>query len=276
VRVGFTLVELLVVIAIIGILVALLMPAIQAAREASRRSTCSNNLKQWGLAIQMYHDTYGTIPTGVTVPGQWTFRAMLLQFVEQKDVWERIDFETGTHCFNASGFAGSDNPSDDPVPIYFCPSDPYSGEVFTSSSWSADYMPTEYMGVMGGRTQYTFSNALNADGAFYINSKVRLAGFTDGTSNTFVMGERGIPDDLYWGWATCGATIYDVFLSMRYGYSPGNDKGWTHVGHFWSYHPGGGHFLLADGATRHVSYDIDYNTLVGLATRSGGEAPASY
>lgn len=271
IKLGFTLVELLVVIAIIGILVALLLPAIQAAREASRRSTCSNNLKQWGLALHMYEDTCGTIPTGITVPGQWTFRAMMLQFVEQQDVWERVDFETPTHCFDASTLAGSENPSDDAVPIYFCPSDPYSEKLFTG--WSgAHYMPTEYMGVLGGASDDPWSN----DGAFQVNSNIRLADFLDGTSNTFVMGERGIPSDLYWGWATCGATSYDVFLSMRFGYSPGDADSWSSLMHFWSYHPGGAQFLLADGSARFVSYDVDHNTLVGLATRAEGEVLGTY
>ena len=266
---GFTLVELLVVIAIIGILVALLLPAIQAAREAARRAKCSNNLKQWGLAVQMYQDTYSRIPTGITVPGQWTFRAMMLQFVEQTEVWERMDFDTPTHCFDASAIAGVENPSDDAVPIYFCPSDPLSKQVF-EDYFGADYMPTEYMGVLGGRSDDPWSN----DGAFHINSRLSLADFIDGTSNTVVMGERGIPDDLFWGWATCGATAWDVFVSMRFGYAYGDSSG-AHLNHFWSYHPGGSYFLFADGSTRFIAYDIDYDTLVALATRSGGEVPGS-
>jgi prepilin-type N-terminal cleavage/methylation domain-containing protein/prepilin-type processing-associated H-X9-DG protein len=270
-RAGFTLVELLVVIAIIGILVALLLPAIQAAREAARRSECSNNLKQWGLAVHMYEDTYGSIPTGITVPGQWTFRAMMLQFVEQQNIWERIDFDTPTHCFDASTIAGSENPSDDSVPIYYCPSDPMS-ELLFRDYFGADYMPTEYMGVLGGASDWPWDN----DGAFFVNSRVRLADFLDGTSTTFVMGERGIPRDLFWGWATCGATSNDVFLSMRFGFSPGDADNSAHLAHFWSYHPGGANFMLADGSVRFVSYDVDYNTLVALATRNKGEVVGQY
>jgi prepilin-type N-terminal cleavage/methylation domain-containing protein len=268
-RRGFTLVELLVVIAIIGILVALLLPAVQAAREAARRSQCVNNLKQWGLAVQNYHDIYQRIPTGITVPGQWSFRAMMLPQVEAKNTWDNIDFNYQPHCFAASAAAGANNPSDDSIPVYFCSSDPNSKKVF-KNYFGADYMPTEYMGVSGGTPDTAF------DGAFYVNSGLGLADFTDGTSNTLIIGERGIPDDLFWGWATCGATSYDIYISMQYGFSKGKASNPIDLSHFWSYHPGGAQFVLCDGSARFISYNINYQTLLALATRNKGEVVGSY
>lgn len=265
-RTAFTLVELLVVIAIIGVLVALLLPAVQAAREAARRIQCSNNLKQWGLATQNYHDIYGAIPIGITLPGQWTFRAMMLPQLEQQNVADNIDYRYWPNCFAYSAFAGARNPSDDSVDAYYCASDPNQRKIYRNYA-NADYMPTEYMGVSGGRSDTAFNN----DGAYFVNSNIRLADFLDGTSNTLLMGERGIPNDLYWGWATCGATSYDVFVSMQYGFQKGKPTDLVSLSHFWSYHPGGTQFVRADGSVLLLKYTINYNTLVATATRSGGE-----
>lgn len=266
---GFTLVELLVVIAIIGVLVSLTLPAVQAARESARRTQCVNNLKQWGLAIHQYHDNLKRVPTGITVPGQWTFRAMLLPYLEAGNTWDRINFKTPTHCFDASRLAGKDNPSDDPMTFYFCPSDPNSKQVF-KNYFGADYIPTEYMGVSGG----TPDNSNN--GTFYVNSKIKFADISDGLSNTVIMGERGIPKDLFWGWATCGATTYDVYISMHYGFSRGKATVTADLAHFWSYHPGGAQFLFADGSARLLRYETNYQTMVALATKGKGEAVADY
>jgi prepilin-type N-terminal cleavage/methylation domain-containing protein len=268
---GFTLVELLVVIAIIGILVALLLPAVQAAREAARRMHCGNNLKQWGLAVHNYHDSHKTAPSGIILPGQWTFRALLLPYVEQQQLHDLIDFKHPLNCFMASTAAGADNPSDDLVEVYFCPSDPISREVYVGYL-GADYIPTEYMGVLGGTGTSAFTN----DGVFYVNTNTRFADITDGTSNTLMMGERGIPSDKFWGWATCGATSWDVFLSMTYGFTKGDPTTMAGLQHFWSYHPGGSQFLRADGAVVFLKYAIAYNTLVALATRNGHEPIGEY
>jgi len=132
---GFTLVELLVVIAIIGILIALLLPAVQAAREAARRSQCANNLKQLGLACHNYHDTYKTLPFSSTAPSMWwphlfdtdgndrmhTFNELILPFIEQTALHDQIDFSTNVfHDPNLSLFSGMR------FPWQACPSNPYA------------------------------------------------------------------------------------------------------------------------------------------------------
>jgi len=273
-RRAFTLVELLVVIAIIGILVSLTLPAVQEARESARRVQCQNNFKQWGLAMHMYHDAQKRLPIGVDANVsqplgtgmQWTFRARLLPYMEANNTYNNIDFKNYPYCFNASAAAGINNPSDDSLVFYHCPSDPLQKGIYPDYGGAA-YICTEYMGVSSGASdQYPY------DGTFYVNSKVKFADFSDGLSNTAVMGERGIPKDLFWGWATCGATSYDVYLSMQYGFAKGKPNVTPDLAHFWSYHRGGAQFVFGDGSVRMVRYNTSYNILVGICTIKGQEA----
>jgi len=123
-RRGFTLIELLVVIAIIGVLIALLLPAVQAAREAARRAQCINNLKQLGLGLHNYHDSVGAVPMGFAGGGgweQWTPVIMLLPYIEQKPLFDSINF-TGNI---GSGYTGGLNSTaiKSTVSVYQCPSD---------------------------------------------------------------------------------------------------------------------------------------------------------
>ncbi|MCA9141255.1 MAG: DUF1559 domain-containing protein [Planctomycetaceae bacterium] len=198
-RAGFTLVELLVVIAIIGILVALLLPAVQAAREAARRMQCSNKLKQLGIALHNYHDTYKAFPStpganGVTAgPGgavenwnRWSGLASLLPYVEQQPLYDRINF---IYTFNngAVGPSGYSNQSvtgtrlDEP---FTCPSDPGSSVDYSTNNHS----PTSYCFSRGPQAHWDLTNGQEggfADG----HNWHRFADILDGTSNTFAMGE---------------------------------------------------------------------------------------
>ena len=134
-RVAFTLVELLVVIAIIGILIALLLPAVQAAREAARRSQCTNNLKQLGLALHNYHDTFKKLPptihdqpwdwgtTSPTQKGSWLVR--LLPFVEQQSIWDCLDFNGNTE--HNSVTASGQPVHEIVISGFICPSDDHDG-----------------------------------------------------------------------------------------------------------------------------------------------------
>lgn len=207
---GFTLVELLVVIAIIGILVALLLPAIQAAREAARRSQCSNNLKQLGLGLHNYHDTHAWFPPGVlanglnagtTPPTNMSWMPMLLPFIEQSALHEQLLPYMVTR-------ASSNFPSElmnSVIPPLMCPSDPAApktGLIHGDSTPPGGNPPDNNDGFSGNYllchgsqlvTQNNnpatpgaaFGNDMN--GMFYYKSRIRMASITDGTANT-VMG----------------------------------------------------------------------------------------
>jgi prepilin-type N-terminal cleavage/methylation domain-containing protein/prepilin-type processing-associated H-X9-DG protein len=179
---GFTLVELLVVIAIIGILVSLLLPAVQAAREAARRTECVNHLKQLGLGLHNYHDTHKAFP-----PGRWGnfpnkkygFHSLLLPFIEQMNVYQSIDFTVAwDHANNV------DETTVD-VEVYVCPSDPQSNP---PSNWSAN----NYHGNEGSLLERAQSTGAN--GVLYNESKILMADITDGLSNTAVFSERLLGD----------------------------------------------------------------------------------
>lgn len=158
---GFTLVELLVVIAIIGVLVALLLPAIQAAREAARRSQCSNNLKQIGLALHNYHDTFKGFPIGSRSHPTLTprnsygtnWRASILSFLEQDTIFSQLNFETGAFAGTGSApFSGGNEVLRDLVlPVYKCPSStigPFESDRGTSNSQNS--LMHDYIGIAGG------------------------------------------------------------------------------------------------------------------------------
>lgn len=264
-RRAFTLIELLVVIAIIAILVALLLPAIQQAREAARRTQCRNSLKQWGIALHNYHETHSALPMGKNRLIHWTFRSMLLPQLDQAPLYDSIDFSYRPHCFQYVTTAGNKNPADDHVPVYFCPSDPNIQRPFTG--FLGVHMPGNYLGLSGSRNNTT-------DGVLFSNSAVAFSHITDGQSNTIAMGERGIPSQLNIGWMLCGSNS-DAFVSMQVGLTPGDASG-AHNNHFWSYHTGGAHFLLADGSVRFVSDNIDYATLVSLSTRDKNDLPGPF
>jgi prepilin-type N-terminal cleavage/methylation domain-containing protein/prepilin-type processing-associated H-X9-DG protein len=272
---GFTLVELLVVIAIIGILIALLLPAVQAAREAARRSACNNHLKQYGLALQNYHDVHKIFPMGVHAPVThwcyWTFQSMLLPYLEAQSVYKLIDYR----FHDCSVFCEAQTPSADPgnrvLDVDMCPSDPTQGPNQIKDTGTVNggfHGATNYLGVSGK------SSALN-DGMLFANSTRGMHDVLDGTSNTMIMGERSLPDTtLWWGWTYCAGGENDNLLSTEKpfvpGYAEANDTP-THLWHYWSNHPGGAMFLFVDGSVHFLSYTIDYITYQALSTRAGAE-----
>ncbi len=287
---GFTLVELLVVIAIIGVLVALLLPAVQAAREAARRSTCSNNLRQIGLALHNHHDTYGAFPAGAVNRGtsnrqEFGWTVFILPFIEQKNLYDQLDPANRT-------LVDVLNNSTDRVLVqtvidtYRCPSDT-TGDTPQGSPQARDFDGTagvgtnfygatlNYPGVLGF---WDLADNLNNElGAFQtrrvssVNSHsdaTRFADFTDGTSNTFAVGER----EQY-----CSSGVWAGARNVQTGSGPrgmdyvlgrvsiklnspgantGND-GCTEA--FSSKHPGGAQFVFADASVHFIPETIGYN-----------------
>ena len=189
-RPAFTLVELLVVIAIIGILVALLLPAVQAAREAARRAQCGNHLRQWGLAMHNYHDTFGAFPMTNAqnfLPNVQGFspQARLLPFVEQINLQQTLDFSQP--AFTGPWNALVPNPlfADTiatPFAILYCPSDP--AQKTNVGAGGSEYAGINYMASFGSGTGTKYALRWRTDGVVYENSGARFADITDGTSNT--------------------------------------------------------------------------------------------
>jgi prepilin-type N-terminal cleavage/methylation domain-containing protein len=189
-RRAFTLVELLVVIAIIGVLVALLLPAVQAAREAARRAQCSNHLRQIALAAHNYEGVVGTLPASTIVNLNttstsnnlaWGVHGRILHFIEQGNLYDKVDISQPWD-FQAAidGLK---------IPIYGCPSDSGSFRLRDPGGGKVKLYPTSYGFNMG--TWFVFDPTSNqgGNGAFYPNSHLRLAEFTDGTSNTILAAE---------------------------------------------------------------------------------------
>lgn len=287
VRAAFTLVELLVVIAIIGILVALLLPAIQAAREAARRTQCVNNLKQIGLGLQNYHDTFKTFPSGVLFwqPGgganqMFGWSALILPQLEQSQLHDQMGVTRRTlrQLLNSN----ADRPLvQSRLPVYRCPSD-VTKDLPTTTPEPTQFYNTgpnncpdpyyaatsNYMGVVGiWDLDEPLINGPDNNGVLYPNSNVDMADILDGTSNTFAVGERNF---------TCSAGAWVGTRNANGGGNQGNRYVLGRVSirpnAFWnancyegfsSYHPGGTQFVMCDGAVRWISENIDYGGLGG-------------
>lgn len=201
---GFTLVELLVVIAIIGILVALLLPAVQAAREAARRTSCLNNLKNVSLAMHNHHDIVKRFPPGCaqdqppfgTAAGGWgsSWKVYILPFIEQSSIYDKWVFNGGNSGYTHAGnMALVHNLK---LEVYRCPSSPMPEFYASSNNAGSIQMMTSYTGIAGSDLpSSSFSTSggngyTSGSGCLYANSKVNMASLTDGTSNVMMIGEQ--------------------------------------------------------------------------------------
>jgi len=279
-RPGFTLIELLVVIAIIGMLIALLLPAIQQAREAARRVQCTNNLKQIGVAVHNFHDTWGYIPYSREDTRE-TWAVILLPFLGQKQLYELWDFNK-TYYEQSAAFR------EVTLDVYLCPtrrSPPFlsiAGDV--QQGTSNPHVPggvSDYAACVGdysGHLDY-YWGPNPANGAFrYKNLKMllRFRDITDGLSNTLFIGEKhvrphllGIADDS----GDRDGSIWngDHATSFRSaGVGAPIAKSPISGGNFGSWHPGMCHFLFGDGSVKPIAVEIDLTTLGRLANRMDG------
>ena len=306
-RQGFTLIELLVVIAIISILVALLLPAVQQAREAARRSSCKNNLKQLGLALHNYHDTHQAFPIGMmntisnwgedgslgaSARGGWF--SLILPFIEQGPLYDRWAAEQSSGTANLF-FTGRNLA----VPSMRCPSDP-NGEKATTNGISGNYLLCGGGYAWGLQGEVLDENGNLPTGMFYTRSKVRMRDVTDGTSNTIMASEINIVGDsegtvpsgcgardmrgLYWNFVHMGSLLVTVrppnssagdvmsWGGRTTGFAPisscSNDNGIVTPR---SRHTGGAQVAMADGSIRFVSENIDTVLFQNLGTKGGGE-----
>ncbi len=189
-RRAFTLVELLVVIAIIGVLIAILLPAVQAAREASRRIACSNNLKQLGLALLEFYDSNQHFPAGRGGPPPLVFspQAFILPYVEQGGLYGLLDLKSAPTSLVIAGvsYSGAANATaaSQTVPVLQCPSDPADGRVPGSTFGGTNYVGNTGSGTVNNGT------VDHADGVFFLMSAVRYSDLVDGSSHTVAFSER--------------------------------------------------------------------------------------
>ena len=295
-RSGFTLIELLVVIAIIAILIGLLLPAVQAAREAARRAQCVSNLKQVGLALAIYEGAQRVLPPGYVSnfkadgtdigPG-WGWAAMILPQLEQAPIFAALNFSLAVESpANLSARLPI-------VSVFLCPSDQ------VGASWTAwmrdssgnrtkaicDVAPANHVAMFG-----ITEPGINGEGLFFRNSAVALRDVLDGTSQTIAVGERSHKlGEATWTGAVTDAILFpppgdndgigrprtENASGMVLGHA-GERKGpgdpTSDVNQFFSLHAGRGvNFLFIDGHVAFLKATMNYKTYFALATRAGGE-----
>ena len=314
-RRGFTLVELLVVIAIIGILVALLLPAIQAAREAARRTQCINNLKQIGIAMHNYHDTYRKLPYGsFNLREAWpssgtNWRTLILPFLEQGTIHDQLTFSSnpavhfmGGGAAGANALAGNDVLKKLVLPAYRCPATVLPA---LGGHNNVEAMNVTYVGVQGAARPIpgTTPNRGTHDcghgwscnnGLLVANEAFGLQMATDGTANTLLVAEQSAEvagqnrtANYYGGWygtrhprlvgPGCGDLWQAGTSCVRFApnsqivQTGATEAMYRNNTHWNSLHPGGINAVLADGAVRFISQDIDFTNLKRLACRYDGE-----
>jgi prepilin-type processing-associated H-X9-DG protein/prepilin-type N-terminal cleavage/methylation domain-containing protein len=295
---GFTIVELLVVMAIVGLLLAILLPAVQGARESARRTDCISRLKQLGVALQNYHDAQRSLPPGYvsgftsagddTGPG-WGWAAFLLPQLEQRPAFDSIQFVLPIEDSANARVRMLE------LPVFLCPSDSRAAPWW---AWTRDPSngepiakicqvgPSNYVGMYGDSEP-----GVDGNGLFFRNSGIRLGDITDGLSQTIAVGERSHD----FGEATWVGSVTDAVLfpgdgdAVGYarpenstgmvlghageGFGPGDPN--ADVNQFYSRHGQGVNFLFADGHVRYLPVSTNYRSYLAMSTRAAGDVVAA-
>lgn len=282
-RPGFTITELLVAIGIVGMIMSLILMAVQRVRSSAARAACLDQLRQVGAGLHLYHQANGSFPKGCSSPGKdepfpyMSWHTRLLPYIEQDAAWSRA---TAAYKQTPDFFQSPPHLFAEPMKLYSCPNDPMTGRTWTVQE------PVGFTSYLGNAGR----NLFREDGVLFLNSAIRISDVTDGTSNTLAAGERPPSSDGLFGWwyaahgqANSGSA--DMVIGCRemnvtstrmncppgpYHFEAGHSANPCDVFHYWSQHPGGANFLWCDGSARFLTYAAD-DILLQLSTRAGGE-----
>ena len=296
-RAGFTLVELLVVIAIIAMLVTLLLPAVQSAREAARRAQCMNNLKQVGLGIQNFHSAHNRIPQSHNYEGApglsgrgWITAS--LPFLEEQARYDVMEPYFDGAFAQGKGINHPElvNVVNQPLALFLCPSAASKPTSTNLYQWvGKEVAVTNYKGIIGNNKMGNAGVGTEdchrdetCNGLFWRYSflkTIRFKNIIDGLSKTFLSGED-LPrynraGALYFGNGDYSSTHFPLNVKPL-GDPAEFSNNWPLAMTFRSDHPGGGHFALLDGSTTFVDDSVDFDTYRFLSTRNGEEALTNF
>jgi prepilin-type N-terminal cleavage/methylation domain-containing protein len=294
---GFTLVELLVVIAIIAVLIGLLLPAVQSAREAARRISCSNNMRQVGLGCLQYHESRGFLPPARLADQHVTWAVVILPFLEQQTGYDLWDVPARYYAQSAAARSVQ-------VPAFYCPTRRPPGGLSTQGDGTSPGALSDYAASCGSLVRYTgaspnWQDSINANGAIITSRStvtssrvtrydglVSMAAITDGTSHTSLLGEKyvrrsqhgiGVPGEAN---ASGDGSVYNGDHEWWYSRVAGagmplcdgpDDTSPYHATRFGSDHPGICQFVLCDGSVRALATSTPTNVLAAMTQRNDGQ-----
>lgn len=296
-RTGFTLVELLVVIAIIGVLVALLLPAVQAAREAARRTQCLNHLKQWGLAMHNYHDNLLQLPLGATNTPRRTWVIFLWPYIEQGNLDAMNNYSQHFYLAPCTIAGTMDGLCGKKLKMYYCPSDLGVGHDLDAPGWTYQRCRGNYVVNWGnvlyddtGTTPQAYAPFSHEPGMSRQPRLTRLKNITDGTSNTLLLSEylmaKSRQDDDWRGDIHNDDGVFKFMTRNTPNSSTPDVVNWAILNTdirmpvstaglqhntARSRHPAGVNAVNADGSVRFVNDSISITTWQALGTMDGGD-----